>query len=111
MFPFMPPPPPNHNMTKFHSAFLPNDVLYFDSKEYRNAVEQVDQGKYELICFMPNKTNECFILMQYDNLYAILHTEYDLTSDRCYPNGHDTLRLFDSRDTAFRYLQKVTSLV
>jgi len=95
-------------MTKFTTAFLPNDVLYFDSKEYRNAVDQVDQGKYDLIAFMPNTTNECYILLNHNNQYAILHTEYDLTTDRCYPNGHDTLKYFNDREIAFRYLAKIT---
>ena len=50
------------------------------------------------------------MLFETPNDFRILRTEYDSCLDRFHSSENDTLHVFETRSSAFRYLQKITKV-
>lgn len=92
------------------NAFLPAQVHYTGSKELKEAIEIANSNRYESIFFDPKNmdNDKVFVLYETDTDFRILSTEYDSCLDRFHPKENDSVHIFDSRKTAFRYLEKVS---
>ena len=93
-------------------AFLPTHVHYPDSKDFKDAIQVANSNRYEAIYFDPKNldNDKVFMLFETPNDFRILRTEYDSCLDRFHSSENDTLHVFETRSSAFRYLQKITKV-
>ena len=87
------------------NAFLPTHVHYPDSKDFKDAIQVANSNRYEAIYFDPKNLDNDKVFM-----LRILRTEYDSCLDRFHSSENDTLHVFETRSSAFRYLQKITKV-
>jgi hypothetical protein len=90
------------------NPFLPISVHYANEPQYKNALEIAMNEKYDCMLFDPKniETDMVFVLLETENDTRVLHTRYDSCLDRFFPSDSDTLHVFQTRSSAFRYLQK-----
>jgi hypothetical protein len=90
------------------NPFLPISVHYANEPQYKNALEIAMNEKYDCMMFDPKniETDMVYVLLETENDTRVLHTRYDSCLDRFFPSDSDTLHVFQTRSSAFRYLQK-----
>jgi len=93
------------NMT---NAFVPMSVHYSNDPQCKDAMENAINDKYDCMLFDPKNidTDRVYVLMETDNDTRVLHTLYHPSLHIFFPSDSDTLHIFETRSSAFRYLNK-----